>query len=108
MRDEPAEPSSDIRERVKQARFIQHERLAKHNVFTNSEMSSRLIKEFCPLNEAGTKLLEQAIKTKHLSARAYTRVLKISRTIADLAGVGMIKPEHLLEALQYRPITVEL
>lgn len=108
MRDEPAEPSKAIRARVKAARKIQHERLSKHEVFTNSEMSSRLIKEFCPLNNAGSKLLEQAIKTKHLSARAYTRVLKISRTIADLAGEGMILPEHLLEALQYRPRTVEV
>ncbi len=108
MRDEPAEASDVIRKRVKAARMIQHERLNQHNIFVNSEMSSRLIKQFCPLNDAGSKLLEQAIKTKHLSARAYTRVLKISRTIADLAGEGMIAPEHILEALQYRPKTAEL
>ncbi|HEX9664663.1 MAG TPA: magnesium chelatase, partial [Patescibacteria group bacterium] len=72
-------------------------------IFFNSEMQSQQIKKFCQIDSACQKMLKDAVEKMRLSARAYFRILKLSRTIADLAGNGQIKVEHLAEALQYRP-----
>lgn len=96
------EPSSKIRERVKRARERQLERFRKEKIFSNSQMGEKEIKKYCELTPEGKKLLEQAIQEFSLSARAYTRILKISRTIADLEGKEKILPHHISEAIQYR------
>ncbi len=99
---ENAETSRIIRERVEAARSIQRARFAHHNIFTNAEMNSSLIREFCPLDEASKALLHQAVSTLHLSARAYYRLIKLARTIADIENSESILPSHLAEAIQYR------
>lgn len=95
------EDSKLIRERVKKARKIQKERF-KGKILTNSEMSNSDIKEFCSITQDGMDLLKMAISSLSLSARGYHRVLKLSRTIADLAASENILSEHIAEALQYR------
>lgn len=97
-----SEKSSDIRERVEKARKIQNERFQNLDIFTNSEMSSNQIKEFCPLDEKCLALLRSAVSSLKLSARAYYRIIKIARTIADLASEANITQQHLAEAIQYR------
>jgi magnesium chelatase family protein len=97
-----SEKSADIRARVEKARKIQNERFEHLNIFTNSEMSSNQIKEFCPLDDQCLALLRSAVSSMKLSARAYYRIIKIARTIADLGGVAKITQQHLAEALQYR------
>jgi magnesium chelatase family protein len=102
------ESSAVIRERVISARDIQSDRFKDHQgVYCNAQMSSKLLKEVCVLNTAGSNLLRTAIERLNLSARAYDRILKVSRTIADLSGSDMIKPEHLAEAIQYRSLDRE-
>jgi len=103
LEDSSAEPSSTIRKRVQSARNQQLDRFSSLPIITNSEMSLEMIKRFCPLDTSGTKLIRQAINSKHLSARAYTRILKIARTIADLENTKQITPQHLGEALNFRP-----
>jgi magnesium chelatase family protein len=98
----PSERSQDIKKRTIMAREIQKERLAKTSLFTNAQMGHRQIKEFCPVSNDGKELLKKAIEELGLSARAYDKILKISRTIADLEGSEQIKTEHLAEAIQYR------
>lgn len=97
-----AEPSSKIRERVEAARAVQTRRFTEMPIHTNSEMGTKEIREFCKLDETSMELLKSAVTRLHLSARAYNRILKLSRTIADLAGSDEIKLEHLAEALQFR------
>ncbi|NLJ29909.1 MAG: ATP-dependent protease, partial [Deltaproteobacteria bacterium] len=92
------------RERVIQARKLQLDRFAKESIYSNSLMKPRHIKKYCHLDGEGQKLLEHAIEQLGLSARAYHRILKVARTIADLAGEGAIAPHHLLEAVQYRSL----
>ena len=102
------EKSESIRERVVKARQIQEERFkGKDGVYCNAQMSSKMIKEYCQINAAGTNLLKTAMEKLGLSARAYDRILKVSRTIADLAGSAEIKTEHLAEAIQYRSLDKE-
>jgi magnesium chelatase family protein len=99
------EQSAVIRKRVAQARKIQIERFRQHpRLFCNARMDSRELHKYCPLNDAGERLLKTAIHKLNLSARAYDRILKVSRTIADLAGCAAIQPEHLSEAIQYRSL----
>ncbi len=99
--DLTGEPSSIIRERVTNARKIQKQRF-KGKILTNSEMSNTEIREFCAVTSEGLELLKMAISSLNLSARGYHRVLKLARTIADLAGSENILTEHIAEALQYR------
>jgi magnesium chelatase family protein len=99
-----AESSADIRERVTRARQIQSARLARTRIFCNAQMASRHIRSFCRIDDDSRSLLESAIDKLGLSARAFNRVLKISRTIADLAGVDGIGVAHISEAIQYRSL----
>ena len=96
------EPSADIAARVQQAREVQRKRFEGTGIFTNAEMSSKLLERFCPLSGDCKATLERIIDRLGLSARAYTRIIKIARTIADLAGLPDIQPGHLLEAAGYR------
>lgn len=97
------ESSKEIRVRVERARKIQNERFEKFDIFTNSEMSSEQVKEFCVLDDKTKELMRNAVNQLHLSARSYYRILKLGRTIADLGENEDIKSEHIAEALQYRP-----
>ena len=103
-----AESSIEIRERVIKAREIQKKRFQNTNeIFCNAMMGSSRVKELCTINDAGKTLLKTAMEKLGLSARAYDRILKVSRTIADLAGSEEIKIEHLAEAIQYRSLDRE-
>ncbi|MFA5022439.1 MAG: YifB family Mg chelatase-like AAA ATPase [Patescibacteria group bacterium] len=101
--DQTAESSAEIRKRVQRVRDIEQKRFGNLGIITNSEMSSRQTKDFCAVDEKTIELLRQAVNQLGLSARSYFRILKLSRTIADLAGEEKIKLEHVAEALQYRP-----
>lgn len=104
----PQENSANIRDRVIRAREIQAERFKDSNgVYCNAQMSSRMLKEICVISTIGSNLLKKAMEKLNLSARAYDRILKVSRTIADLSGSADIKPEHLAEAIQYRSLDRE-
>ena len=102
------EPSSAIRARVEAARKRQRERFKDvEGVSCNAEMRPAEIREFCELDAAGQSLIKAAMRQLHLSARAYHRILKLARTIADLAGSETIEAAHLAEAVQYRPRQVQ-
>lgn len=102
------ETSEQIRERVVKAREIQTERFINQpDVYCNSMMPSNMVKDICVISDAGRALLKTAMERLGLSARAYDRILKVSRTIADLAGTSEIKIEHLAEAIQYRSLDRE-
>ena len=98
------EPSSVIRERVKAARIRQSERFAKTGLFANAQMQNRHLRKYCRLDDTSQKLLETAMQKLGLSARAYTRIIKLSRTIADLEGAPDIQTHHLSEAIGYRSL----
>ena len=98
-----AEPSAKIQLRVQKARDIQLKRFKGLKITSNAEMNNKQLKAFCNLDEASILLLKQAISKLNLSARAFHRVIKIARTIADLEGSIKIKSNHVAEALQYRP-----
>jgi magnesium chelatase family protein len=99
------EASRSIRERVSAAREVQTSRFrGRAELFANADMQSKEIREFCLLDGACEELLRLAITKLGLSARAYDRILKVGRTIADLAGSGEIRPEHIGEAIQYRSL----
>lgn len=104
---EQSEKSEDIRQRVIAARQIQENRLAVNDIHCNAQMSSKTVKEICVITSAGQNLLNKAMDKLGLSARAYDRILKVSRTIADLASSDDIKVEHLAEAIQYRSLDRE-
>lgn len=102
------EGSAAIRERVIKAREIQAERYKAYDgIYSNSQMSSKMLKQICVINSAGQTLLKTAMEKLNLSARAYDRILKVARTIADLAESEEIKVEHLAEAIQYRSLDRE-
>lgn len=101
--DESGEDSSTIRKRVQRAREIQQRRLQKTKFKSNAEMTSSQVKLDCKLNQESRELIKDAVSRLNLSARAFFRVLKVSRTIADLSGSEFIETAHIAEALQYRP-----
>lgn len=102
------EPSCKIRERVEKARKIQLERFRDARIYFNSQMSHKMLGQFCRLNKGAETLLGMAMRELNFSARSYDRILKVSRTIADLSGSGIIASEHVSEAIQYRNLDREL
>lgn len=100
----PGESSVSIRERVNRVRAIQRKRFAGTGLLFNSQIPPHLLKDLCPLTDGAQKLLKNAFSLMGLSARAYDRLLKVSRTIADLAGQDMIDSTHVAEAVQYRSL----
>ncbi len=103
-----SEKSEDVRKRVVKAREIQEERFKENeNVYCNAQMSSKQLRTICKISEEGKQLLKTAMDRLGLSARAFDRILKVARTIADLADSADIKTEHLAEAIQYRSLDRE-
>jgi magnesium chelatase family protein len=102
--DPSGETSAVIRDRVRKARKIQSERLSSAGMYANAQMQSAQLRAFCPIDPAGRKLLETAMQRLGLSARAYTRIIKLARTIADLEGAPDIQTPHLAEAIGYRSL----
>ncbi|MBN1484284.1 MAG: YifB family Mg chelatase-like AAA ATPase [Chloroflexia bacterium] len=102
------EPSAAIRERVQAARERQARRFRGQRLLTNGEMGPAEVRDYCQVDEAGHALLRSAMRQLNLSARGYHRVLKLARTIADLAGQERISVAHLAEAIQYRPRALQL
>jgi len=101
----PGEASSGIRDRVIAARIRQAARFQhRKGLFKNADMQSKEIKEFCIIDSGGEDLLKMAMSKLGLSARAYDRILKVARTIADLSDAEQIRTEHLSEAIQYRTL----
>jgi len=100
--NEPSEPSGAIRERVERAREIQLKRYVGEGIHCNSQITSTLLKKHCVLDEPSQALLKAAMERFGLSARAYDRILKVARTIADLDGEESIKPSYIAESIQYR------
>jgi magnesium chelatase family protein len=98
------ESSKQIKERVNNARRIQYLRYKDLNIFSNAELTPKMIEKYCVLNEECKKILELAFNKLGLSARAYGRILKVARTIADLDGSNNIQKQHLAEAIQYRSL----
>ena len=94
--------SEQIKKRVDKARNIQQERYSKHGIYSNAELTPRLIDEYCKLDSNGKEILKNSFEKLGLSARAYNRILKVARTIADLDGSENIEIKHLAEAIQYR------
>ncbi len=104
QRRETAESSAQIKERVNRARTIQLQRYQNRGIYSNSQLTPGLMEEFCALKPDGAALLKQAFENLGLSARAHNRILKVARTIADLAGSENIEAIHLAEAIQYRSL----
>ena len=102
-----AESSAAIRQRVMAARKVQSERFAGTGIHTNTMMTSAMLREFCPLTAESRMLLDRAMERLQLSARAYDRIIKVARTIADLEGAADIAPTHISEAITYRSLDRE-
>ena len=102
--DAPAESSAEIRERVVRARQVQQERFRGEKIFSNAQMSPRLIRRHCIIDKESKGLLENVITRLGLSARAYDRILKVSRTLADMECKEKIEAAHVSEAIQYRTL----
>ena len=101
---EPTEASEVVRERVIRARERQTERFRGTGIYTNTMMSSAMLRQFCPLSQSARRLLDGAMERLQLSARAYDRIIKVARTIADLEGAEDISPLHISEAITYRSL----
>ena len=101
---QPGESSATIRERVVKARKVQQIRFAGTGIYCNAQMSPKQVRQYCVLDAQCDKLLEASMTKLGLSARAYDRILKVARTIADVAGAKDIAIPHLMEALSYRSI----
>jgi len=115
LTSQKTETSQEIKSRTIKARHIQHKRFSapprittdggkRNAIFANAQMNHRQIKEFCPLDSESKSLLKKAIEELNLSARAYDKILKIARTIADLEETERIRPHHIAEAIQYRSL----
>lgn len=102
--NERIESSKAIRERVNHARRIQIDRYKQYKIYSNADLTPQLFEKFCKLDEDSRKLLELSFERLGLSARAYSRILKVARTIADLEGTNNIEKKHLAEAIQYRSL----
>ncbi len=100
----PGEPSSAVRARVNKARNLQRERYKCDNIFFNAQLNTALLEKYCVLDEKGSAVLKRAFKALNLSARAYSRILKVARTIADLEGSETVLSAHVAEAIQYRSL----
>lgn len=100
--EESAETSETVRKRVNRARLIQKERFKNDGILTNADMGERQIKKYCKLSSECEAMLKNAYETLHLSPRARSRIIKVARTIADMALYDDIRPEHILEAISYR------
>jgi len=98
------ESSKDVKERVNKARALQLERYSGKGIYSNSQLDNKLLKTHCKLSDDASALLDRAFSSLQLSARAYNKMLKVARTIADLAGMEQINKEHIAEAIQYRGI----
>lgn len=98
------ETSKEIRKRVNRARQIQLERYQKYHIFSNSELTPKLIEKFCQLDIESKQILETAFHKLNLSARGYNKILKVARTIADLEECEKIQQKHIAEAIQYRSL----
>ncbi len=107
MSERTEEPSEVVRERVIRARKIQSERFRGLGIHTNSMMNSKMLRDYCPLDERSRALLERAMAQLNLSARAHDRIIKVARTIADLAGEENISVTHISEAITYRSLDRE-
>lgn len=105
--DRPAESSREIRRRVEAAREVQARRFAGTGIHTNTMMSTAMLRRFCPLTAEARGLLDRAMDRLKLSARAYDRIIKVARTIADLDGAADISPAHIAEAIAYRSLDRE-
>lgn len=101
-KDNKGESSSSIKKRVEKARQIQKIRYENESIYCNSQMNQKLITRYCRLNKSSSKLLEMVYNKYHLSNRAYVRILKLSRTLADLNGRENIQENDVVEAIQYR------
>ncbi len=93
-----------IRERVRRARALQADRVKKSKIFCNAAMSPKQIRRHCQVGDEGQRLLETAMERLGFSARAYDRILKVARTIADLVPEESLHPQHIAEAIQYRSL----
>lgn len=98
------ETSKDIRERVNLAREIQIKRYEKDKIYSNSQLNPRNIKKYCKLTKTAELILKEAFNKYRFSARTYNKILKVSRTIADLDGEEIILENHVLEAIRYRTL----
>lgn len=102
--DEKGETSEQIKQRVNKARKIQLERYKDLNIYSNSELTPNLIEKYCKIDNDSKELLRKAFERLGLSGRAYSRILKVARSIADLDGEENIKKSHIAEAIQYRSL----
>lgn len=100
----PTETSAQIKERVNKARQIQMQRYQEERIYSNSQLTPKLMEKYCKLDDKGKLILQNAFEKLGLSARAYGRILKVARTIADLDGSENVQEKHVAEAIQYRSL----